>query len=120
MISLKELFSVRKKLVESIDDNLNSFRIMKSRCFTQVPKHELFELATWGLEYYIWKKLGTQYLRDMVQLTNKVQQVEHVEAKKDKPNKYHKKEKASYIEMEEIDQIFDVDYVEESDIIWQS
>lgn len=40
-IDLKELASVRQKLVESIDSYLNRLRIMKVRCFTQVPKHEL-------------------------------------------------------------------------------
>lgn len=44
-IILKELASVRKRVDITIDDYLNMFRIMKSRCFTQVAKHELVELA---------------------------------------------------------------------------
>ncbi|MCI94269.1 hypothetical protein A2U01_0115567, partial [Trifolium medium] len=52
-ISLKELASVRRK-IESIDDYLNRFRLLKARCFTQVPElpeHELVEMAAGGLDY---------------------------------------------------------------------
>jgi len=52
-ISLKELASVRRKTTESIDDYLNRFRLLKARCFTQVPKHELVEMAAGGLDYSI-------------------------------------------------------------------
>jgi len=44
-ISLKELASVRRQTTESIDDYLNRFRLLKARCFTQVPEHELVEIA---------------------------------------------------------------------------
>ena len=44
-ISLKELASVRHKAPESIDDYLNKFRLLKAMCFTQLPEHELFEMA---------------------------------------------------------------------------
>lgn len=40
-INLKELVNVRRKTVESIDDYLNRFKIMKSRCLTQVLENEL-------------------------------------------------------------------------------
>jgi hypothetical protein len=36
-ISLKELASVRRRTTESIDDYLNRFKLLKARCFTQVP-----------------------------------------------------------------------------------
>jgi hypothetical protein len=65
-ISLKELASVKRKLSESIDDYLNRFRLLKARCFTQVPKHELVEMAAGGLDY------STQHLRDIAQLTDRV------------------------------------------------
>jgi len=42
---------------------LNRFRLLKARCFTQVPEHELVEMAASGLDYSIRKKLDTQYLR---------------------------------------------------------
>ncbi|XP_050897405.1 probable protein phosphatase 2C 51 [Lathyrus oleraceus] len=63
-ISLKKLANVRKKVVDSIDDDLNRFRIMKPMCFTQVPEHDLVELAVGGIGYFIRKKLNT---RDLVQ-----------------------------------------------------
>lgn len=66
---------LNKKLDESVDDYLNRFRIMDSRCFTQVPKHELVELDLEGLAYYIRNKLDTKYLRDMAQLVERVRQV---------------------------------------------
>lgn len=56
-INLKELASVRHKLTRSIDDYLNMFRILKARCFSQVPEHELVELDAGDLYYSIRKKL---------------------------------------------------------------
>ncbi|XP_058775237.1 uncharacterized protein LOC131649493 [Vicia villosa] len=44
-ISLKELASINRKFIEPIDDYLNRFRLLKSRCFTVVPEHELVEMA---------------------------------------------------------------------------
>lgn len=64
-ISLKELTIVRRKIPESIDDYLNRFRLLKARCFMQVPEHELVEMVAGGLNYSIRKKLDNQYLRDM-------------------------------------------------------
>jgi hypothetical protein len=58
-ISLKELASVKRNHTESIDDYLNRFRLLKARCFTQVPEHELVEMAAGGLDYSIRKKLDT-------------------------------------------------------------
>lgn len=52
-ISLKELASVKRKIVESFDQYLNRFRLLKAICFTQVPKHELVEIAAGGLDYSI-------------------------------------------------------------------
>lgn len=58
-ISLKELANVRQKVDESINDYLNRFRSLKARYFTQVPEHQLVELAVGGLDYSIRKKLDT-------------------------------------------------------------
>ncbi|MCH80091.1 hypothetical protein A2U01_0000853, partial [Trifolium medium] len=58
-ISLRELASVKRKSQEPIDDYLNRFRLLKARCFTQVPEHELVEMAAGGLDYSIRKKLDT-------------------------------------------------------------
>jgi hypothetical protein len=59
-ISLKELASVRGRTTESIDDYLNRFRLLKARCFTQVPEHKLLKMAAGGVDYFIRKKLDTQ------------------------------------------------------------
>ena len=52
-ISLKELSSLKRKFDESINDYLNRFQLLKTRCFTQVPEHKLVEMAAGGLDYYI-------------------------------------------------------------------
>lgn len=48
-ISLKELANMKRKFVESIDGSINRFRLLKSRCFTQLPEHELVKMDR-GLE----------------------------------------------------------------------
>ena len=85
----------------SIDDYLNRFRLLKARCSTQVPEHELVVMATCGLDYSIRKKLDTQYFRDMEQLAYRVRQVEHLKVEKSRINKYHKKEKVACIEVDD-------------------
>ncbi|XP_050909728.1 uncharacterized protein LOC127123561 [Lathyrus oleraceus] len=101
LISLKELVSIKRKVAESIDKYLNRFRLLKARCFTQVPEHELVEIAVRGLDYSIRKKLDTQYLRDMAQLADRVRRIERLKAEKCKVGRYHKKkEKVSYIAVE--------------------
>src|SRR4051812_40301704 len=102
-ISLKELASIKRKFTEPIDDYLNRFRFLKSRCFTIVPEHELVEIAAGGLDYSIRKKLDTQYSRDMAQLADRVRQVERLKAEKAKVNKSYKKERISYVEAEDVD-----------------
>lgn len=99
-ISLKELASVKRKVTESIDQYLNRFRLLKVRCFTQVPEHELVNMADRGLDYSIRKKLDTQYLRDIDQLADRVRRIERLKAEKSKAGRYHKKEKVSYIAVE--------------------
>jgi len=117
-ISLKELASVRRKTAGSIDDYLNRFRLLKARCFAQVPEHELVEMAAGGLDYSIRKKLDTQYLRDMAQLADRVRQVERLKAEKERASKYGKKEKVAYVDTNDSDQDFDIDWnhVEESEV----
>ena len=83
---------------ESIDDYLNSFRLLKARCFTSVPEHELVEMAAGGLDYSVRKKLDTQYLRDMAQLANRVRQVERLKAEKARTNRFPKREKVADVE----------------------
>src|SRR3954470_15247888 len=102
-ISLKELAGVRRKGTEPVDDYLNRFRLLKSRCFTTVPEHELVEMAAGGLDYSIRKKLDTQYLRDMAQLANRVRQVERLKAEKARASKSYKKERVAYVEANDVD-----------------
>ncbi|KAK2444838.1 hypothetical protein QL285_015833 [Trifolium repens] len=117
-ISLKELASMKRKTLEAIDDYLNRFRLLKARCFTQVPEHELVEMAAGGLEYSIRKKLDTQHLRDMAQLADRVRQVERLRAEKVRNSKFHKKEKVAYIETYESENEFDdgQDYMENNEV----
>jgi len=106
-ISLKELVSAKRNSTESIDDFLNKFRLLNAKCFTQVPEHELVEMAASGLDYSIRKKLDTQHLRDMAKLANRVWHVERLKAEKSRTQKYHKKEKVAYIGSDESNQEFD-------------
>ncbi|XP_058741809.1 uncharacterized protein LOC131614204 [Vicia villosa] len=100
-ISLKELASIKRKFTEPIDDYLNRFHLLKTRCFTVVPKHELVEMTVGGLDYSIRKKLDTQYLRDMAQLADRVRQVERLKAEKARANKSYKKERVTYVKVDE-------------------
>jgi len=54
------LMNVKRYNVESIDAYLNRFRELKARCSTQIPKHELVQMAVVGLEFSIRKKLANQ------------------------------------------------------------
>ena len=111
-ISLKELASVKRKFTEPIDDYLNRFRLLKSRCFTVVPEHELVEMAAGGLDYSIRKKLDTQHLRDMAQLADRVRQVERLKAEKARVFKNSKKERVSYVGTEEAEDYPEFEEVE--------
>jgi len=103
-ISLKELASVRRKMSESIDDYLNRFELLKGICFSQLPEHELVEMAGNGLDYSIRKKLDTQYLAD------RVRQVERLKAEKARTNKFSKKEKVAYVDTNDSDPKFDLNF----------
>lgn len=81
---------------ESIDHYLNRFRLLKARCFTKAPEHELVEMTVGRLDY-------TQYLRDMAQLVDRVRQVERLKAKKARTSKFSKKEKVAYVDTEDSD-----------------
>ncbi|XP_050878475.1 uncharacterized protein LOC127082280 [Lathyrus oleraceus] len=86
-ICLKELASIKRKFTDPIDDYLNRFRLLKARCFTQIPEHELVEMAAGGLNYSIRKKLDTQYLREMAQLADRVRQLERLKEERARENK---------------------------------
>ncbi|XP_057418292.1 uncharacterized protein LOC130712479 [Lotus japonicus] len=99
-VSLKELASVKREVAESIDDYLNRFRQLTSRCFTQVPEHELVMMPAGGLEYPTRKKIYTQHVRDMAQLADRVREVERLKTEKAQYNKLPKKGKVAYVENE--------------------
>ena len=107
-ISLKELASVKRNSTESIDDYLNRLRLLKARCFTQVPEHELVEMDAGGLNYSIRKKLDTQHLRDMAQLVDRVRHVERLKAEKARTQKHYKRENIAYIGDESIISVFNI------------
>lgn len=99
-IWLKDMSSVNQKFTESIDDYLNQFLLLKTRCFTKFPKHELVKISIGGLDYSIRKKLDTQYLRDIAQLADRVSQVERLKVEKAKMSK-GKRERITYVDMED-------------------
>lgn len=103
-ISLKELASIKHKFTEPIDGYLNRLCSLKERCFTQVPEHELVEMAADGLDYSIRKRLDTQYLRDMSQLADRVRRVEYLKAEKARANKNNRRERVAYVELDGDDQ----------------
>ncbi|KEH15977.1 hypothetical protein MTR_0401s0010 [Medicago truncatula] len=84
----------------------------------QVPEHELVEMAIDGLDCSILKKLDTQYLRDMAQLADRVQQVERLKAEKARTSRFGKKETVAYVDTNDSDQDFDFEWstIEESEI----
>ncbi|XP_050909503.1 uncharacterized protein LOC127123317 [Lathyrus oleraceus] len=114
-ISLKELASVRRKVLKSIDDYLNRFRLLKARCFTQMLEHDLVDMTTGGLDYLVRKKLDTRYLRDMAQLEDRVLQVKCMKAEKARTSKYHKK-KVTYIETNDYVSNIGDEYFEEGEV----
>lgn len=57
-----------------------------------------------GLDYSIRKKLYTQYLRDMAQLTDRVRQVERLKAEIARESKNNRRKSIAYIELDEDDQ----------------
>ena len=48
------------------------FRQMKSRCYTQIPEHELVRMVVTGLDFSIRMALVNRQVRDMAQLANRV------------------------------------------------
>lgn len=102
-ISLKELSSIKRRSSESLEDYLNRFRILKSRCFTRVPEHELVKMAAGGggLDFSIRKKFDPHFIKDMSQLVDKVRYVEHLKTEKARVSKDHRNGKVAYVDTEE-------------------
>ncbi|XP_050919303.1 uncharacterized protein LOC127136827 [Lathyrus oleraceus] len=108
-ISLAELSSIKRRFVESIDDYLNRFRSLKARCFTQVPEHELVQMAVGGLDYSIRKKIDPTFVKSMSQLVDRVRHLERLRLEKIRHNK-SEKEKVAFVEYDTTDPIRETDY----------
>ena len=80
-----------------MEEYLNRFRVLKSRCFTRVPEHELVEMAVGGLDYSIRKKFDPQSITNMCQLADKVRYVGHLKTEKARVSKDHRKAKIAYV-----------------------
>lgn len=83
-----DLVSIKRQANESIDEYLNRLRQIKARCLTQVPKHELVQMAAGGLEYSTQKKLINRQLRDMAQLAERMSQIEQLRQEKEKNKRF--------------------------------
>ncbi|XP_058767816.1 uncharacterized protein LOC131641525 [Vicia villosa] len=77
-IILVELSSIKRRFVGTIDDYLNRFRSLKAKCFTQVPEHELVQMAAGGLDYSIRKKIDPTFVKSMSQLADRVRHLERL------------------------------------------
>ena len=51
MVSAIDLGTTKGFNSEIIEDYLNIFRQMKSRCYTQIPEHELVTMTVVGLDF---------------------------------------------------------------------
>ncbi|XP_050896617.1 uncharacterized protein LOC127103396 [Lathyrus oleraceus] len=63
---------------------------LKARCFTQVPEHELVQMAAGGLDYSIRKKIDPTFVKSMSQLADRVRHLERLRLEKVRHNKSKK------------------------------
>src|ERR1043165_3591995 len=111
-ISLVELSNINRKFAEIIDDYLNRFRALKARCFTQVPEHELVQMAAGGFDYSIRKKVDPTFVKSMSQLADRVLYLERLRLEKVRHTKAKsKKEKVAYVDFDDTDPIYEADYM---------
>ena len=76
-----------------MEDYLNRFKVLKSRCFNRTLEQQLVEMAAKGLDYSIRKKFDPQSITDISQLADKVRYVEHLKTEKARVSNDHRKEK---------------------------
>ncbi|XP_058725739.1 uncharacterized protein LOC131597034 [Vicia villosa] len=101
-ISLVELSNIKIRFAKTIDDCENRFRSLKAKCFTQVPEHELVQMAAGGLDYSIRKKIDPTFVKSMSQLTDRVQHLERLRLEKVRHTKTKaKKEKVAYVDYDD-------------------
>ncbi|XP_050876662.1 uncharacterized protein LOC127080385 [Lathyrus oleraceus] len=112
---LAELSSIRRRFAESIDDYLNRFRSLKARCFTQVPEHELVQMAAGGLDYSISKKIDPTFMKSISQLADRVRHLERLRLEKVRHNK-SKKEKVAFVDYDATYPIYEADYASSTEL----
>ena len=112
-----ELSNIKRKFAETIDDYLNRFRSLKARYFTQVPEHELVQMAAGGLDYFIRKKIDPTFIKSMSQLANRVRHLERLRLEKVRHTKAKaKKEKVAYVDYDDKDPIYEADYISPTEV----
>nr|KYP41306.1 hypothetical protein KK1_037326 [Cajanus cajan] len=80
--------NVKRQNHETLDDYLNRFKQLKSRCYTNILEHELVKIAATGLDFSIRKKLVNEQLRDMAQLAEKIRRIEQIKLGKERLKKF--------------------------------
>ncbi|XP_050916467.1 uncharacterized protein LOC127131598 [Lathyrus oleraceus] len=110
-----ELSSIKRRFAESIDDYLNKFRSLKARCFTQVPEHELVQMAAGGLDYSIRKKIDPTFVKIMSQLADRVRHLERLRLEKVRHHKA-KKEKIASVDYDATYPIYEADYASSTEL----
>ncbi|XP_050897866.1 uncharacterized protein LOC127104740 [Lathyrus oleraceus] len=88
---------------------------LKARCFTQVPEHELVQMAAGGLDYSIRKKINPTFVKSMSQLADRVRHLERLRLEKVRHNK-SKKEKVAFVEYDATDPIREADYASSAEL----
>ena len=73
---------------------------MKSRCYFQIPEHELVRMVVVGFDFSIHKKLVNLQVKDMAQLVDRVKTIEQIKYEKERNKRYDKsrREKITYME----------------------
>ncbi|XP_050909402.1 uncharacterized protein LOC127123202 [Lathyrus oleraceus] len=88
---------------------------LKARCFTQVPEHELVQMAAGGLDYSIRKKIDPNFVKSMSQLVDRARHLERLRVEKVRHNK-SKKEKVAFVEYDATDPICEADYASSAEL----
>nr|KYP38616.1 Retrovirus-related Pol polyprotein from transposon opus [Cajanus cajan] len=60
-VTIVDLMNIKRQNHETLDDYLNRFRQLKSRCYTNIPEHELVKISAIGLDFSIFCKYHNMY-----------------------------------------------------------
>jgi len=83
-VNVIDLENIQRKNDESLNDYVSIFRLMKVRCMTMIPKHELVQMDVACLNYTIGKKIASQLFQDMFQLVETSRKIEKLNLVKEK------------------------------------